>query len=170
MTRMSNSGRSSAVHTKRSSNRKSTSSRNRWGKSFRSASASKSTSGANSTGTTCARGYGNINSSFEHKVRCFRMLSEQTCGPAKGTRPSPAHLKTFANWVNKGANICKVSNAQINKWCNTKQSFNSITGAKNILCKKFGKSTIKAIAPSKSGGFIVATAAMVRGKTFNFPK
>ena len=170
MTRKSNRGRSSATGTKRSSNRKSTSSRTGFGKSFRSASASKSTSGARGKGTTCARGYGNINSSFEHKVRCFRMLCDQTCGPAKATRPSPAHLKTFANWVNKGANICKVTNTQINKWCETKQSFKGVTGAKNVLCKKFGKSTIKAVAPCKSGGFIVATAATVRGKSFIFPK
>lgn len=161
-------GRSSATRTKDKFNTKSTSSHTGFGKSFRSASSIKSTSSAQ--GTSCAQGYGNINSTFENKVKSFRMLCDQTRGPATATRPSPANLKTFANWVNKGANICKVSNAQINKWCNTKQSFKGITGAKNVLCKKFGKSTIKAVAPCKSGGFIVATAATVRGKSFNFPK
>lgn len=169
MIRKSNKGRSFATG-KSSSSRKSKSTRSAWGKSFRSASAGKSTGGASGKGTTCARGYGNINSTFETKVKCFRMLCDQTRGPAKGTRPSPAHLKTFANWVNKGANICKVTNTQLNKWCKTNQSIKSTTSAKNVLCKKFGKSTIKAVAPCKSGGFIVATAATVRGKSFNFPK
>lgn len=163
-------GRSNAAGKTHSTSNRPTSSRSGWGKSFRSASTGTSSTGVQGKGTNCAHGYGNINDMFETKVKCFRMLCDQTRGTAKGTRPTPAHLKTFANWVNKGANVYKVTNTQINKWCNTNQSFKSTTSAKNILCKKFGKSTIKAVAPCKSGGFIVATAATVRGKCFNFPK
>ena len=109
--------RSNAAGKTRSISKRTTSSRIGWDKSCRSESTCKSTVGAHSKGTSCARGYGNINNVFESKVKCFRMLCDQTRGTAKGTRPTPAHLKTFANWVNKGANIYKVTNTQMNKWC-----------------------------------------------------
>jgi len=121
-------------------------------------------------GTGCAPGYASVCSTFQNKVQGFRTLCEQTKGTAKGNRPSPAALKTFGNWINKGANVWKVSNSQLNRWCKTTQGFKSATSAKNALCKRFGKSAIKAVCPSKTGGFIVAAAPTVKGRTFNFPK
>lgn len=125
---------------------------------------------SNVRGAGCAPGYSSICSTFENKVRGFRVLCEQTRGTAKRSRPSPATLKSFGNWINKGANVFKVTNTQLNKWCTTNQSIKSTTSAKNVLCKKFGKSTIKAVACAKTGGFIVATAPTCQGKTFTFPK
>jgi len=116
-----------------------------------------------------APGYQNVNSAFEWKVRSFRTLWDQTRGPAKYGRPSPATLKTFANWINKGAYVWRVTNTQVNKWCKTNQQYKTGTSVKTVLGGKFGKSTIKAVACDKSGGFIVATAPTYKGKPFNFP-
>ena len=139
-----------------------------WGQS--SSSPSGRARKSNVGGAGCARGYSSICNTFENKVRGYRVLCEQTRGTAKRNRPSPATLKTFGNWINKGANVYKVTNAQLNKWSTTNQSIKSTTSAKSVLCKKFGKSTIKAVACAKTGGFIVATAPTCHGKTFTFPK
>ena len=119
--------------------------------------------------TGAARGYNQIYDTFETRYRSYRMLWDQTRGTCKGNRPSPATLKTFANWINKGANVWKVTNTQINKWCHTKQTFKSCATAKTALCGKFGKGTIKAITWNKTGGYLVATAPIYQGKPFKFP-
>ncbi len=123
---------------------------------------------AKSTG--CAPGYSSVCNTFQNKVQGFRTLCEQTTGSSKGARPTPATLKTFGNWINKGANVWKVSSSQVNRWCKPSNSIKSATSAKSALCKRFGKSAIKAVCPSKTGGFIVAVAPTVKGRAFNFPK
>lgn len=115
------------------------------------------------------------NNVFNNKVSSYRTLINQTKGPAKCARPSPSTLNTFANWINKGAIIQTCSTAQLAKWAKaTNKNINtrtlSPTTCKNILCKKFGKSAIKAVARTKSGSFMVATAPVVQGRTFCFPK
>ena len=119
--------------------------------------------------TGAARGYNQIYYTFENRYRFYRMLWDQTRGACKGNRPSPATLKNFANWVNKGAYVWKVTNKQIAKWCNTNPNMKSCTTVKNALCNRFGKNTIKAVTWNKSGGYLVATAPTYRGKPFKFP-
>jgi hypothetical protein len=107
---------------------------------------------------------------FSNKVNSFKTLIGQTKGPAKCARPTPATLNTFANWINQ---TC--TTGQLNKWAKaTDQNINtktiSPTTCKNILGAKFGKSSIKAVARTKSGSFMVVTAPVVAGKTFCFPK
>jgi hypothetical protein len=121
------------------------------------------------TASGIAPGYRQVNNIFINKVQSYRTLCEQTTGAANKNRPSPAALKSFSNWINKGAVICKISNAQINKWCNTATPIKSATTAKTVLCSRFGKSAIKAVTFGKTG-FIVACAPTVNGKTFKFPK
>jgi hypothetical protein len=111
-----------------------------------------------------------INNTFEFKMRSFRTLWDQTRGPAKGTRPKPTTLRTFANWINKGAYVWRVTNTQVNKWCNTNRKWKNGTAVKNALCNQFGKNTIKAVACDKSGGYLVVTAPTWKGKPFCFPK
>ena len=41
---------------------------------------------------------------------------------------------------------------------------------KNILSAKFGKTTIKAVARTKTGSFMVATSPTCKGRSFSFPK
>jgi len=147
-----------------------------WGKSstYRRSNTGQQTSyGYASAGRTKShpvpRGYSQINNTFACKVQSFRTLWDQTKGAVSKTRPTPTTLKSFANWINKGANVWHVSNTQVNKWCKTSQKFTTNVSVKTALCNKFGKSTIKAVCCAKSGGYIVATAPTYKGKSFNFP-
>ncbi len=114
------------------------------------------------------------NTSFGNKINSYKTLYNQTQGTAKYTRPTPGILNTFANWINKGACIQTVSCTQVAKWGRpTKWNFNTrnpnMTTCKSILWNKFGKSTIKAVARTKTGGYMVATTPTYKGKPFNFP-
>ncbi|MHC4089153.1 MAG: hypothetical protein ACYSVY_02550 [Planctomycetota bacterium] len=160
-------GRSSASRTGRGGWHKTTSSSfsHAGGKS----SGRKNTKSGGMRGSTVASGYNQISNMFATKVNSFRTLWDQTKGAANRTRPTPATLKTFGNWINKGANIWCVTNSQINKWCKTNQTYKTNAAVKAVLCNKFGKNTIKAVCCAKSGGFIVATAPTCKGKNFKFP-
>ena len=119
--------------------------------------------------------YRGCNDTFAAKIHSFRTLYSQTYGPAKCARPTPATLNTFANWISKGAIIQTVTAAQLARWAKmTKKNFDTrtptTTACKNVLCAKFGKNTIKAVARTKSGSFMVATWPTVNGKRFYFPK
>ena len=68
-----------------------------------------------------------------------------------------------------------VTAAQVARWAKTtNKNFNTRTptptACKNVLCAKFGKNNIKAVARTKSGSFMVATPPGVHGKCFCFPK
>ena len=119
--------------------------------------------------------YRHVCDAFTWKINSYRTLYNQARGPAKYDRPSPTVLNTFANWINKGAFVQTVSKAQLNRWARTtKSNWNnrnpSPTICKNVLSAKFGKNTIKAVARTKTGSFMVATAPMWNGKWFTFPK
>jgi hypothetical protein len=80
----------------------------------------------------------------------------------------------MCNWINKGAIVQTCSPTQVARWARTtNKNFNthnpSPTACKSVLCAKFGKSTIKAVAKGK-GGFIVATTPTKNGRSFCFPK
>ena len=123
--------------------------------------------------TNAATGYSNMNSTCSQKIQSWKYIYNQTRGPAKCPRPTPAQLNTFANWVNKGAVVHNVTATCVNKWANnTNKNFNktSPTSCKNVLTAKFGKTTIKAVCRSKTGSFMVVTAPTYKGKPFCFPK
>ena len=131
------------------------------------------------TGKTAGKrpvsGYVQYHNLFTGKINSFKTLCNQTWGPAKCPRPTAATLNSFANWVNKGAVVQTVTCAQVAKWARTtNKNFNtksaSITGCKNVLSTKFGKTTIKVVARTKSGSFMVATAPTCKGKPFSFPQ
>ncbi len=108
------------------------------------------------------------------KMNSYKMLYNQTKGPAKYTRPSPTTLNSFANWVGKGGIVHTVTAAQVARWAKvTRKNFNTRTptptACKNVLYAKFGKTTIKAVARTKSGSFMVVTPQIVNGKSFWFP-
>jgi len=70
---------------------------------------------------------------FQNKIQSFKMLQNQTTGPAKAGRPSPSTLNTFANWVNKGAIIQTVSATQVAKWARaTRKNFNTRSATPKI--------------------------------------
>ena len=119
--------------------------------------------------------YRSVTNALEKKIQSFRTLINQTKGPAKYGRPSPATINTFANWISKGAIVQTVSPTQVAKWAKAcKINFNvrnpSTTACKNVLCAKFGKNVIKAVARAKNGSFMVATAPTFKGRAFTFPR
>ncbi len=68
-----------------------------------------------------------------------------------------------------------VTTAQVAQWAKAaRKNFNTRTPTpttcKSVLWAKFGKSTIKAVARTKTGSFMVATTPVVNGKPFWFPK
>lgn len=136
---------------------------------------SSSTSKRTNTGSTIATGkHRSCCTSFEMKINSFKTLCNQTRGPAKCGRPTPTTLNSFANWINKGAIVQTCTSAQIARWSKaTKFNFNSrtpsVTACKNILSAKFGKATIKAVAFTKSGSFMVVTSPTCKGRNFCFP-
>jgi hypothetical protein len=125
---------------------------------------------------------GNVPPQWKHcsdtlvrKINSYRTLYNQTKGPARFDRPTPATINSFANWIGKGATIQTVTTNQISRWARTtRKNFNTRTptpnACKNILWAKFGRNTIKAVARTKTGSFMVATAPVVNGKPFFFPK
>ena len=119
--------------------------------------------------------YRNVYNEFAWKISSYKTLFNQTRGPARYTRPTPQTLNTFANWISKGAIVQTCTAAQIARWARTNNmNFNTrqptITGCRNVLGKKFGKNLIKAVARTKTGSFMVATAPTWKGKNFWFPK
>ena len=119
--------------------------------------------------------YKRVSNSFQNKISSYRALINQTKGPAKYARPTPTVLNSFAGWINKGALIQTVSCAQVTRWAkSSNKTFSSRspspTACKTILWAKFGKSTIKAVARTKSGSFMVATSPTWKGRSFNFPR
>ncbi len=119
--------------------------------------------------------YKTVYDTFNTKINSYRTLYNQTRGPAKYSRPTPATLNTFANWINKGAVVQTCTRAQLMRWARmAHKNFNpqscTTAACKNVLDAKFGKNTIKAVARTKSGSYMVATSPTWKGKTFNFPK
>ena len=128
-----------------------------------------------SGGTNFAPGYSHVAGSFQNKINSFKTLVSQAKGPASYGRPSTTTLNSFANWVNKGANIFTVTTAQLTRWAgkgkaqNQYNNFASINSCKNFLSTKFGRTTIKAVARSKNGSWIIAAAPTVKGRPFQMP-
>jgi hypothetical protein len=118
-------------------------------------------------------GYKTVCNQLQNKINSFKTLINQTKGtPSK--LPSPSTLNNMCNWINKGAIVQTCSPTQVARWARTtNKNFNthnpSPTACKSVLCAKFGKSTIKAVAKGK-GGFIVATTPTKNGRSFCFPK
>lgn len=143
--------------------------------SFRSASSSfgfkpmKHSKRSGSSSKSMAPGYKNICDTFSRRIASYKTLCGQAMGPAKATRPSPTTLNSFSRWIEKGAVIHKVSGVQLKRWAQAARQVKSATAAKTVLCKRFGKSVIKAVTVEKSGAFLVACSPTVNGRTFNFP-
>lgn len=127
------------------------------------------------TNTNTGSGYKTVCNTFENKISSFKTLVNQAKGAGKFARPKPTTLNSFANWINKGAIIQTVSCAQIARWAKTcNKNWNSRNPnpatCKNVLSAKFGKTTIKAVARTKSGSFMVATSPTCNGRNFSFPR
>ena len=118
----------------------------------------------NPTGTA----YKSFTNLLRTKVNSYQTLIKQSQGTGRRT-PTPAALNMLAKWVDKGAIIQTVSNAQLRRWARTNRTFSTPTTAKNVLWNKFGKMPIKAVYNGKGGDFIVATLPTWRGKAFRFP-
>ena len=127
------------------------------------------------TGVKVSPNYRTCSTTFQSKIHSFKTLFNQTCGAAKRSRPTTAVLNTFANWINKGAIVQTCSSAQVSRWArDCKKNFNARTvtptTCRNILATAFGKTTIKAVARTKTGSFMVATTPTWKGQPFCFPK
>jgi hypothetical protein len=134
---------------------------------------SPSSRGSTSTRRTTTRvvpGYAQVGNQFEQKIASYRTLFNQAKGPAKFQRPAPATLSSFANWIDKGAVVQRVSAAQCTRWSTTGRPCRTAAAAKAALTSKFGRTTIKAVMKDKSGGFLVATSPQHKGRKFSFPR
>ena len=144
----------------------------KWGKSG----TSSKRHGTSTTGIggSTPTGYRNVCNSLQRKMDSFKTLYNQAKGPARYTRPTPAILNSFCNWINKGSIVQTVSSAKVARWARlANKNFNSrsptTASCKTVLCAKFGKTTIKAVARTKTGQFMVVTTPTWHGKSFKFP-
>lgn len=135
----------------------------------------KTTGKTNRTGSSTAPGYAPVYNNIQCKINSFRAIANQTKGSAKYPRPSASTLNTFTNWVNKGANVYTVSNAQLTKWAGKTKAvqnynnWNTSTACKSFLASNFGKNAIKAVTKTKTGSWMIACTP-AKGKSFNWPK
>ncbi len=115
--------------------------------------------------------YASVRSNLQNKANYFKTLANQTTGSKTSQRPSPTQLNSFSKWIDKGAVLQSVSNTQLSRWAGktAKNKSWSVASAKSTLAKQFGKTSIKAVAYNKTGGFIVATSPTRNGKSFRFP-
>jgi hypothetical protein len=111
--------------------------------------------------------YAGVRTKFQNKMNAYKTLCNQTTGGTSSHRPTPTQLNSFSKWVDKGAIIHSVSPTQLGRWSGQYKTWTPGT-AKTALTQKFGKSSIKAVAYSSTGGFIVATTPTKGGKTFRF--
>ena len=112
--------------------------------------------------------YTMVRSNLQNKINAYRYLFDQckTTGPYK---PSPAVINKFANWVNKGAMLHKVSGASIAKWCKDHKPTYTMSWATKGLKSKYGVA-IKGLYPTGNGKwYMVATNPTFKGKPFRFP-
>lgn len=110
-----------------------------------------------------------VRSQLANKIQSYQTLQNQTQGPANPGQPSPATINRWTNLVNKGAVIWQVTPGQFARAARTPQKVKSASGALKALRSRFGTSAIKAVTPSRKGGWLVATASQVKGKSFRFP-
>jgi hypothetical protein len=122
------------------------------------------------TKRTSSTNYKTITNQFKTKINSYQTLVKAVQGTSGKWRPSPSNLNTLAKWVDKGAVIQTVSNAQLKRWSKTNKTFTTPTSAKTVLTHKFGKTPIKAVYYGKGNNFIVATAPTWKGKNFKFPR
>jgi len=140
----------------------------------RTVSSTPRTTGAASVTGNVPAPYRMVCNSFANKIASFKTLVNQTQGPAKFGRPTPATLNSFANWINKGAIVQTCTPAQVARWArNTNCSFNprsaTTSTCRTVLNAKFGKNCIKAVARTKNGQFMVCTSPTCNGRPFCFP-
>ena len=141
----------------------------RWRTSTRNATGRRTSTSSYSSTTRPAPGYTSVYNNFNNKISSYKFLTAQTTGTAKSQRPTAASLNSFGKWIEKGAIVHRVSGTQLRKWSHTTQQFKTTASAKNCIQNRFGKGPIKAVIPNKTGGFLVATAPVWKGKSFKFP-
>jgi hypothetical protein len=111
--------------------------------------------------------YPYIRYTLQNKVNAYKTLMAQTTGTPSRNRPTPTQINTFAKWIDKGAVLHNVTNAQLNRWAGKTKTWTT-GSAKSTLVSKYGKNAIKFVAPNKTGGWLVATPSTYRGKPFKF--
>jgi hypothetical protein len=111
-----------------------------------------------------------IRNELECKINALQCLYATTKSPNARWSPSPAQISKFANLVNKGANIHKVTGRQIAKWSKSYSNVTTPTTAMKALKYRFGAAVKGVTFGPSSGNFLVATASTIKGKPFKFPK
>jgi len=164
-TRRSTSSRTSSSHT-RSGTRSASSGTSRT----RSAASSGSRTGASqATRSTRTSGstYTTVRNQLDKQIDSLRTLKAQTQGPAGKGRPTPATINKFANVVTGGGIVRQATTQAIQRTARWTKPCNSATTALKALRSKFG-ATIKAVAPSKNGGWLIAASPTWKGRPFSF--
>ncbi len=111
--------------------------------------------------------YPYLRNQLQNKVSAYKTLMSQTTGSSKYPRPTPTQINSFCKYVDKGASLHYVSKTQLNRWAGQSRNWTT-SSCKTVLCNRYGKNAIKAVAPNKTGGWIVATMPTFKSKTFNF--
>lgn len=112
--------------------------------------------------------FSTVRNCFKNKINAYQTLYAQTSSGSHKQGPTPAQLNTFGRWIEKGAQLQKVTPTQLNRWAGTSRRNWTPNSAKNCLASKWGKSCIKAVTNNKTGGFLVATSSTRKGKPFRF--
>ena len=112
--------------------------------------------------------YGPVRTNLQNKINAYRTLYAQ-CNVTGPYKPSPTTINKFANYVNKGYMLHKISGTQIAKWDKKHNPSWTITWATKCLKAKYG-AAIKALFPTGNGRtYMVATSPTWKGKPFKFP-
>jgi hypothetical protein len=111
--------------------------------------------------------FASVRSVCQNKINAFQTVVTQTAGAGAKFRPTPSQLNTFARLIDKGAQIQRVTNSQLNRWAGRNRTWTP-GSVKSVLSSKFGRTCIKAVAFNKTGGFIVATTPTRKGRPFRF--
>jgi len=180
--------------TKRSSSRKSVSSRSSASRAVprrRTVSSARKTTGRSGTSsvgsrssaagkkTVSARGrttgasrpvaargsYTSVRSQLTSKISSYRVLLNQVQGTGRGSQPSPTAVSRMAGWVGRGAHVYQVTNHQVNRVAGAGKKVSSAVSALRVLQSRYGK-VVKAVAPGKSGSWLVAAVPQSGRKVF----
>lgn len=112
--------------------------------------------------------YGLVRTNLQNKINAYRYLYAQ-CQVTGPNKPSPVVINKFANLVNKGAMLHKVSAAAIARWYKDMKPTYTTSWATKGLKWKYG-AAIKAVWPTGNGRtYMVATNPTHKGRPFRFP-
>src|SRR3972149_3877999 len=125
----------------------------RWGGSGWGSGSWRGTTRSSAKSAASGRSFHTIKNEIQKKIDSFQYLVSTTDNGNKNWTPTPATITKFANLVNKGAVIHKVTGRQIAKWAKWSRPCSSPTSALRVLKDRFG-TAVKGVTYGPSGNFL----------------